>query len=366
MNGDVSESTYDRKRSFEATPEPAGEHESGDVDPLEAPVGSEFVVQQHHATALHHDVRLEMLNGDVPVLVSWAVPKGLPRRRGERHLAIRTEDHPMKYATFAGSIPEGEYGGGEVRIYDHGSYELVGRSDDRLTFRLFGERLAGVWHLVHTGPMNGKDGWLAIMSEDERQDSDPWPDADPMQATPSDQPDDEEGWGYEPRWPGMRVLARCTDETHLFDSAGEEITDTFPDLGRLHDRVVALDAMVDGVVVAFDDGRPSPERLDEALDRDSDAPTPIAYLLFDLLYLDGKDISDRPLRERRELLEKLIVPNDKVQLSPLTEGNGTALLSAVAEQGLDGVVAKRLDSRYEPGTTEDWLLIPATADRTLA
>ena len=359
MNGDVSESTYDRKRSFEATPEPAGEHESGDVDPLEAPVGSEFVVQQHHATALHHDVRLEMLNGDVPVLVSWAVPKGLPRRRGERHLAIRTEDHPMKYATFAGSIPEGEYGGGEVRIYDHGSYELVGRSDDRLTFRLFGERLAGVWHLVHTGPMNGKDGWLAIMSEDERQDSDPWPDADPMQATPSDQPDDEEGWGYEPRWPGMRVLARCTDETHLFDSAGEEITDTFPDLGRLHDRVVALDAMVDGVVVAFDDGRPSPERLDEALDRDSDAPTPIAYLLFDLLYLDGKDISDRPLRERRELLEKLIVPNDKVQLSPLTEGNGTALLSAVSEQGFEGVVAKRLDSRYQPGaTTEDWLAIP--------
>lgn len=354
----MSESTYDRKRSFEATPEPPGEHEPGDVDPLVAPVGSEFVVQQHHATALHHDVRLEMMNGDVPVLVSWAVPKGLPRRRGERHLAIRTEDHPMKYATFAGSIPEGEYGGGEVRIFDHGSYELVGRTDDRLTFRLRGERLAGIWHLVHTGPMNGKDGWLAIMSEDERQDPDPWPDAVPMQVTPSDQPGDEEGWGYEPEWPGMRVLARCTDETHLFNSAGEEITDTFPDLARLHDRVVALDAMVDGVVVAFDDGRPSKERLDEALD--SDESSPIAYLLFDLLYLDGTDITDRLLGERRELLEELIVPSDKVQLSPLTEGNGTALLTAVAEQGLDGVVAKRLDSGYHPGaTTEEWLLIPS-------
>lgn len=348
---DMSESTYDRKRSFETTPEPPGEH-AGDVDPLAAPVGSEFVIQQHHATALHHDVRLEMMNGDVPVLVSWAVPKGLPRRRGERHLAIRTEDHPMKYATFSGSIPEGEYGGGEVRIFDHGSYELVGRSDDRLTFRLLGERLAGVWHLVHTGPMNGKDGWLAIMSEDERDDPEAWPEADPMLAMPSEQPGDEEGWGYEPKWPGMRVLARCTDETHLFNSAGEEITDTFPELGRLHDRVVALDAMVDGVVVAFDNGRPSPDRLAENLE----GTAPIAYLLFDLLYLDGEDITERPLRKRRQLLEELIVPSEKVQLSPLTEGNGTALLSAVADQGLDGVVAKRLDSPYRSGTSaEDWI-----------
>lgn len=352
---DMSESTYDRKRSFEATPEPPGEH-SGDVDPLAAPVGSEFVVQQHHATALHHDVRLEMMNGDVPVLVSWAVPKGLPRRRGDRHLAIRTEDHPMKYATFSGSIPEGEYGGGEVRIFDHGSYELVGRTDDRLTFRLLGERLTGVWHLVHTGPINGKDGWLAIMSGDEREDPEPWPEADPMLPTPSDQPGAEEGWGYEPKWPGVRVLARCTDETHLFNSTGDEITDSFPDLAKLHDRVVALDAMIDGVVVAFDDGRPSPHRLDE----NPAGTTPIAYLLFDLLYLDGREITDRPLRERRQLLEELIVPSDKVQLSPLTEGNGAALLAAVADQGFDGVVAKRLDSRYQPGvTTEDWLEISA-------
>jgi len=352
---DMSESTYDQKRSFESTPEPPGEH-AGDVDPLAAPVGSEFVVQQHHATALHHDVRLEMMNGDVPVLVSWAVPKGLPRRRGERHLAIRTEDHPMKYATFSGSIPKDEYGGGEVRIFDHGSYELVGRTDDRLTFRLLGERLVGEWHLVHTGPMNGKDGWLALMSKDEREDPDPWPEAEPMLPTASDQPGDEEGWGFEPRWPGMRVLARCTDETDLFNSSAEEITNTFPDLAKLHDRVVALDAMLDGVLVAFADGRPASDRLGE-----NAGTTPIACLLFDLLYVDGKDITERPLRERRELLEELIVPNDKVQLSPLTEASGTALLAAVADQGFDGVVAKRLDSRYLPGaSTEDWLLIPVS------
>lgn len=261
----------------------------------------------------------------------------------------------MKYATFSGSIPEGEYGGGEVRIFDRGDYEIVGRSDDRLTFRLLGERLAGVWHLVHTGPMNGKEGWLAIMSEDQREDPEPWPDADPMVPTPSDLPGDEEGWGYEPKWPGVRAMARCTDETQLFDPAGKEITDTLPDLASLHDRVVALEAMVDGVIVAFDDGRPAPDRLDP----NSAGTTPIAYLLFDLIYLDGKDITARPFRERRQMLEELIVPSDKVQLSPLTEGNGTALLAAVAEQGLDGVVAKRLDSRYQPGPTDDWLGIPA-------
>jgi bifunctional non-homologous end joining protein LigD len=349
---DMSESTYDRKRSFETTPEPPGEH-AGDVDPLAAPVGAGFVIQQHHATALHHDVRLEMMNGDVPVLVSWAVPKGLPRRRGERHLAIRTEDHPMKYATFSGSIPEGEYGGGEVRIFDRGSYELVGRTDDRLTVRLMGKRLTGIWHLVHTGPMDGKDGWLAIMSEDQRPEPEPWPEPEPMLATPSEMPSDEEGWGHEPKWPGMRVLAQCTDETHLFDAEGKEISEIFPDFAKLHDRVVALDAMVDGVVVAFADGRPTPDRLDPT----QVGTTPIAYLLFDLTYLDGKDLTQRPLRERRSLLEELIVPNDKVQISPLTEGNGTALLAAVADQGLDGVVAKRLDSRYKSGTADDWLEI---------
>ena len=122
----------------------AGDFLEPDVDPLTAAVGTEFVIQQHHATRLHHDVRLEMLSGDTPVLVSWAVPKGLPRRRGDRHLAIRTPDHPMEWGTFSGSIAEGDYGGGEVRIFDRGDYKIVGRTDDRLTFELDGGRLAGV------------------------------------------------------------------------------------------------------------------------------------------------------------------------------------------------------------------------------
>lgn len=133
---------------------------SEDLDPVTAPTGDTCVIQQHHATALHHDLRLEMMNGEIPVLVSWTVPKGLPRRRGERHLAIRTEDHPIEYATFSGSIPEAEYRGRGPEVRP-GRYEMVDRNQERLTFRLDGERLRGLYHLVHTGPRDGKDGWLA-------------------------------------------------------------------------------------------------------------------------------------------------------------------------------------------------------------
>lgn len=136
----LSPSSYDEKRSFNSTPEPRGYQVSEDVDPVTAPTGDTCVIQQHHATALHHDLRLEMMNGEIPVLLSWTVPKGLPRRRGERHLAIRTEDHPIKYATFCGSISEADYGGGVVRIFDQGRYEIVDRNQERLTFRLDGER----------------------------------------------------------------------------------------------------------------------------------------------------------------------------------------------------------------------------------
>src|SRR5690606_38166590 len=166
---------YEEKRRFDETPEPEGARAEAHVDPLPAPPGAASVIQQHYATRLHHDVRLEMLNGDTPVLVSWAVPKGLPRQRGERHLAIRTEDHPFEYGTFEGTIPEGNYGAGEVRIFDHGTYETVGRTDDRLTFRLDGDRLAGTYHLIKTGMEDDREQWLALLSEDHRPEPDEKP-----------------------------------------------------------------------------------------------------------------------------------------------------------------------------------------------
>ena len=202
----------------------AGDLLEPDVDPLTAPVGTEFVIQQHHATRLHHDVRLEMMSGDGPVLVSWAVPKGLPRRRGDRHLAIRTPDHEMEWGSFSGSIGEGEYGGGEVRIFDHGEYELVGRTENRLTFQLNGERLAGVWHLVHTGPKDGKDQWLALMSKDLRQSGEKRPPTKPMLATLTGEAFDDEAWGFEPKWDGIRAIAVCDEETRLITRNDKDVT----------------------------------------------------------------------------------------------------------------------------------------------
>lgn len=366
----MTNSGYRRKRDFERTPEPPTTVVTGDVDPLTAPAGDSFVIQQHYATRLHHDVRLEMFNGEDPVLVSWAVPKGLPRQRGERHLAIHTEDHPMEYATFSGTIPEGEYGGGEVRIFDSGTYEMVSRTEDRITFRLQGNRLRGIYHLVHTGVADGKDQWLALLSEDERPPREDPPPLEPMLATLTDGPFDDPAWGFEPKWDGIRALAVCDTSTRLFSRNGRDVTQGYPELAGLHDRLVALDAIVDGEVVAFQNGKPSFQLLQQRMhvreQRRVEAlakQIPVVLMAFDLLYLDGVSLVGRALRERREALEEILVPDEHVQLSPLVEGAGTALYRAAEEQGLEGIVAKRLDSRYEPGSrSRSWLKAKLTYD----
>ncbi len=366
----MTESRYDEKRALGETPEPPGEHAGEDVDPLLAPVGERFVIGQHYATRLHHDVRLEMMNGATPVLVSWAVPKGLPKRRGERHLAIHVEDHPIEYLTFAGSIPEGEYGGGEVRIFDHGTYEIVARNEERLTIRIAGERLAGVWHLVHTGPKDCKDQWLAIMSEDRRPPGDERPPPDPMLATLAAAAFDDPEWGFEPKWDGIRAIAICDDDTRLISRNRHDITVAYPELHALHDRTVALEAMLDGEIVAFEDGVPSFQRLqqrmhvrDERQLQQLAARIPVVYLVFDLLYLDGRDLTGLPLEERRGLLEETIVPSDQIQISPLTEGDGVALFQAAAGHGLEGIMAKRLSSKYRPGArSREWRKVKVTFD----
>lgn len=366
----VSTSSYDRKRAFEVTPEPPSEHVSGEVDPLTAPVGELFVIQQHHATRFHHDLRLEMKNNGTPVLVSWAVPKGLPRRRGERSLAIHTEDHPMGYATFAGTIPEGSYGAGEVRIFDTGTYHLVERNEERLTFRLEGERLAGVYHLVQTGMADGKEQWLAIMSEDLRPDGDQPPPAEPMLATLTDMAFDDPDWGFEPKWDGIRAIATCAGETRLISRNGRDITAAYPELQNLHQQVVALEAMLDGEIVAFEGGVPSFQRLQQRMHvRDQRRveqmarKIPVSFIVFDLLYMDRTDLTSRPLVERREMLEEAIVLSGNIQVSPLIEGDGTALFRAASDQGMEGVLAKRLSSRYRPGArSRDWLKIKVKFD----
>jgi len=311
-----------------------------------------------------------MLNETTPVLVSWAVPKGLPRRKGLRHLAIRTEDHPMGYATFSGTIPEGEYGGGEVRIFDQGTYEMVSRSDDRITFRLHGERLAGIWHLVSTGLKDGKEQWLALMSADLRPDGDGLPALDPMLATLTGEAFDDPDWVFEPKWDGIRALAVCGEDTRLISRNDKDITVAYPELHEIQRQVVALEAVLDGEIVAFADGVPSFQRLqrrmhlrDQARIAQMAKEIPVLYMVFDIIFLDRTDLTGRPLEERRGLLAEAVVVSDRIQLSPATEGRGVALFEAAAKQGLEGIMAKKSSSIYRPGArSRDWLKVKVTFD----
>ena len=367
-------SRYDSKRRFEATPEPPsafGDDGGDELDPLVADPGPTFVIQQHYATRLHHDFRLEMSRaGAEPVLVSWAVPKGLPRLRGIKALAVRTEDHPFDYGSFSGSIPGGNYGAGEVRIFDSGTYEVIKRDGEKITFRLQGKRLQGTYHLVKTSFQDGKEQWLGILSKDERPSPSPHPTLDPMLATLTNGPFDDPAWLYEPKWDGIRALAVCDKATQLFSRRGNDVTDGYPELSSLHVRLVALDAILDGEIVAFDDGKPSFQKLQQRVHVRNEHQlstlvrnSPVVFMAFDLVYLDGASLIGEPLEFRRGLLEEIVVPDEWIQVSPATAGEGSVLYEAAVTQGLEGIVAKRIDSLYEPGRRSPaWLKIKTVMD----
>jgi bifunctional non-homologous end joining protein LigD len=358
--------TYTEKRSFEDTPEPAAVV-SGDVDPGTAEPGSTFVIHQHHATRLHFDLRLEMLNGTNPVLASWAVPKNLPLVTGEKHLAVHVEDHPFEYGSFSGTIPAGNYGAGEVRIFDSGTYEMLEQEKGKLTFRLQGQRMQGVWHLIQTKRNDGRD-WLVWLRASERPRSEPRPEPVPMLATLVDKPFDDENWLFEFKWDGVRAFAACNGETTLFSRNQRDITATYPELGRLHERMVAIDAMVDGEIVAMKDGRPSFESLQSRVNLQDKTSIekamksiPVTFMAFDLLYVDGRSLLEIPVEERKQMLQDVVVPSGNVQVSPVVEAAGCAVFEAAGSQNLEGMVAKRLGSLYRPGKrSKDWLKIKTT------
>ena len=361
-------SDYNRKRKLDETPEPAASFK-GDVDPGRAKPGESFVIHQHYATRLHFDLRLEMLNGSTPVLVSWAVPKGLPRNKGKGTLAIHVEDHPFEYGTFAGSIPKGNYGAGEVRIFDAGTYEMLDQKEGNLRFRLHGERLQGVYRLVRTRMEGGKEQWLAFLSKDERPEYEPKPPLAPMLATLIPEPFDDDDWAFEPKWDGVRAAAVCDEETKFISRNNRDITVAYPELHDLHKQLVALDAIVDGEIVAFEGGVPSFEKLQSRIHVRGAADIkrlmqqiPVAYVAFDMTYLDGRDLTGLPYEQRRELLERALVTTNTFQLSPRVQGDGIALFEAAKNQGLEGIVAKKLSSRYEGGAkrAKNWLKVKTT------
>lgn len=362
---------YAAKRAFDKTPEPAPEV-PGNVDPGTAPPGKTFVIHQHYARRLHFDLRLEMMNGEVPVLVSWAVPKNLPLKKGVRVLAIHVEDHPFEYGSFTGSIPRGEYGAGEVRIFDAGHYEMLDQKPGKLTFRLDGKRLNAEYHLIQTA-RGEENQWLAMLREDHRPPPDEMPPPEPMLATLVEAPFDDDAWAFDPKWDGVRAIATCDEGTRLISRNAKDITVAYPELHELNRRLVAINAMLDGEIVAMQDGRPSFERLQrrmhvrnpKEIDRLSKS-IPVSYVAFDLLYLDGRSLVGLPLEERRSLLEETVVPSDSFQLSPWFPGKGVSLFEAAKAQNLEGIVAKKLSSKYEVGRrSRNWLKIKTIYDADL-
>src|SRR6266536_3434534 len=344
---------YRRKRDADRTPEP--------VPPGPAPSGNNdtFVIQQHHARRLHWDLRLER-DG---VLVSWAVPRGVPREKGRNHLAVHTEDHPLEYATFHGEIPAGEYGGGRMTSHDRGTYETEKWRDDEVIVTLHGTRTDGRYVLFQTG---GRD-WMIRRLDPTDPSWQPMPrhlrPMQPVSVQPVSVADLPTGdWGYELRWGGARTLAYVSEgRIRLTDGDDRDVTDEYPDLRKLAEDLAPAECVLDGEIVVFaESGRIGPPARRSGRRA---ARVPVQYLLFDVLWLDGVSTVDLPYRQRREVLDDLALAGPNWQTPPYFPQTAEFALEAARAQGLDGVVGKRLDSPYRPGErSPDWVTVRAEAE----
>jgi bifunctional non-homologous end joining protein LigD len=398
--------TYRAKRDASKTPEPVPE----DAPTVRKDGTPTFVIQEHHATRDHYDFRLEH-DG---VLVSWALPKGEPTDPGKNHLAVQTEDHPLEYGGFEGTIPAGEYGGGTVTIWDDGTYELEKwREGEEVIVTLHG-RTGGVRRLalLHTrGRGRGRDGdeknWLIHRTKDQPDrladgGDRPGPNrasraegradgpgtaahrdgrrritaAAPADTAPSDRrtmqaslakgeprldPDD---WAFEMKWDGVRALATVRDGAVTLRSRNDnDLTAQYPELAELGERA-GVDGVFDGEIVALDDrGRPSFQLLQNRMGltkrREVEAErqqTPVRLLLFDVLEADGHELTHLGYDARRQALETVVEPGGAIDVPPASTGDLAHAMATSAEQGLEGVVAKKRSSRYAEGRrSEAWL-----------
>ncbi|HLX89249.1 MAG TPA: non-homologous end-joining DNA ligase [Acidimicrobiales bacterium] len=351
-------STYRAKRRAGKTPEPIP---SG---PVEAESDDRFVIQEHHARALHWDFRLERQG----VLVSWAVPKGLPADRKTRRLAVRTEDHPLDYADFEGEIPHGEYGGGSVSVWDRGRYDLEKWSDREIMVVLHGERVDGRYVLIHTGG----NQWLVHRMDDPADPAfEPLPElVRPMLATAGPLPRADDEYGFEFKWDGIRAICYVDGgRIRLLTRNDRDVTVSYPELRALGEAIGARPVVLDGEIVAFgDDGVPSFGALQERMHvmepakaRRGAQRTPVVYLAFDVLHLDGRSTVRLAYEERRALLDGLGLAGTHWQAPPWFRGGGAAVLAAADQQRLEGVVAKRLGSVYQPGRrSSEWIKVKHT------
>ncbi len=353
----MSLTEYQRKRDFRRTPEPKGKLPEKEET-------RRYVVHRHHATRLHWDVRLEMRG----ILASWAVPNGPPLEAGKRRLAVHTEDHPIEYLTFHGVIPDG-YGAGTMTIWDTGTYELLEEKPNELKLRMKGRRLDGEWVIVQTKQNEGRD-WLMIKHGTPPKNDPLLSKIEPMLAAAADEPFDSPDFTYEPKWDGVRTIAFVDGgEVRLQTRNLLDCTKQYPEATQAAEALTgAYHAILDGEIVALDSkGVPSFQRLqprmhvsDESTVRKLRKSTPVIYQVFDILYADGEDLTRKPLRERLRRLDEALTPMGSIRRSEGFPGTGVALFEAAREQGIEGIVAKRLDSIYQPGARSPaWVKIKA-------
>jgi bifunctional non-homologous end joining protein LigD len=346
---------YRAKRDFDRTSEPSGGADASGEE-------GRFVVQEHHATRLHWDLRLEHDGA----LASWALPRGVPADPDRNRLAVRTEDHPLEYLDFEATIPAGQYGAGRMTIWDRGTYVAEKWEDAKVIVRFEGERVRGRYSLFRTRG----DNWM-IHRMDAPEPGEPLPERlAPMLASPGRMPSDEAAWAFEIHWPGERVIALVdTGHLELPDGGGQDLRPLFPELFAITLELEGMPVALDGVVAVLgEDGTPSADGLERRLGAQSDSQVrrrrerdPATLIVFDLLHAGRESLLERPYEERRERLEALGLDGPSWQTPAYHRGDGSALREAAKRQGLAGVVGKRLGSPYRPGeTTREWRAIPVT------
>lgn len=362
---------YSKKRNFKETPEPPAEVEKHNL--------FRFVVQRHQASHLHYDLRLE-LDG---VLKSWAVPKGPSMEAGVKRLAVQTEDHPVKYITFEGRIPKGNYGAGEMTIWDTGIFKAAKNKPDsslldqwkkgniKLVFE--GEKLKGEFALVRTGQ---EKNWLLIKKDDafstkESYDAEDFSTADnkvrsldvdefikPMLASPKKEIFNNPDWIYELKWDGYRMISSISNgKVKTYSRNGNLFTQRFSAITQSLEGI-PYDVILDGEVVAMDkNGMPDFQALQNYPQNNWKR---IEYHVFDILHLNGHSTMGLPLMDRKSLIPDVISGCENVFYTEEIEGMGTAFYQKAIKAGMEGVVAKKADSVYVPGyRSENWLKIKA-------
>jgi bifunctional non-homologous end joining protein LigD len=347
---------YEKKRDFAKSPEPKSKRrrrKKGEP---------RFVVQEHSARRLHWDLRLEH-DG---VAASWAIPNGIPETPEENRKAVHTEDHPLAYLEWEGEIPKGEYGAGTMKIWDAGTYTLEKWEPTKVMVEFHGERLQGRYALFHAG--KAEKDWMIHRIDPPARERDPFPEGVvPMLARLSKLPRDADEWAVEVKWDGVRAIAYCRPGRVALQTRNlNDVSAQYPEVRRIARALGSHDAVLDGEIVAFDEGgKPSFGRLQQRIHqtdrnvvRRRMKTHPVVYVVFDLLYLDGRDLTGEPYRRRRELLAGLELDGESWQAPGHSVGHAKELLAASKEQGLEGLMLKRLDSVYAPGKrTGAWLKV---------